>query len=300
MRLRDKDILRLKMMKRYFRAIYSRLFPSKTELYIRADRKLRKFDRERLYRANELSFVPGPSGRGRTPYGEWCHQLGIFQTLMHQHSDRNTPAVVVDIGCGLGKFVPAVLTLPKPVLYIGLDIREGAIDKARNTYNLPNVEFHLVDVNNPFYNANNDKSSPYPVESESATLITALSVWTHLSPSDALYYFKEIERMLKPGGKAIITCFLLGDEYNKRINTLKNTIHDFSVPFEDSTNWYSSVNVEIMEHMVGITPSGVAEKLLENTSLKWLDTLSGFWNGSTGAFYQDILVFEKPLSNNQQ
>jgi predicted SAM-dependent methyltransferase len=44
-------------------------------------------------------------------------------------------------------------------------------------------------------------------------LVTALSVWTHLNEADARFYFKEISRVLKPDGKAIVTFFLLDEQY---------------------------------------------------------------------------------------
>lgn len=280
---------------RFVAAVRSRLRPGEHERYDQADRKLRDFDRTRLYHAKELGLVPGPSGRGRTPYGEWCHQLGIFQSLMHQHSIPNRPTVVVDIGCGLGKFVPAALTLPKPITYIGLDIRQKPLNTARILYPHQNVEFRLVEALNPFYNPENGTTgATYPVEGGSATLVTALSVWTHLSPNDAVHYFKEVERILMPGGRAIITFFVLGDEYQANSNKLSNTIHDFSEPFANSDHWFSSVKVDIPENMVAVTTDGIQEALVGQTSLELLETLPGFWTGSSGVFYQDVVVFEKP------
>jgi ubiquinone/menaquinone biosynthesis C-methylase UbiE len=58
------------------------------------------------------------------------------------------------------------------------------------------------------------KASEYrfPFEPSAFDYVFLTSVFTHMLPADVEHYLREIARVLKPGGHALITYFLLNDE----------------------------------------------------------------------------------------
>ncbi len=95
---------------------------------------------------------------------------------------------VVDIGCGVARMAR---WLPASVETVGIDIDRTAIGWCQK--NLPG-DWRVVDL-----------GQPAPVESGSADLIYACSVITHLREPTARAWMADVARMLKPGGRALIT-----------------------------------------------------------------------------------------------
>jgi ubiquinone/menaquinone biosynthesis C-methylase UbiE len=80
-------------------------------------------------------------------------------------------------------------------------------------FHADNYRFIHFDVANASYAGHqNAQLKNWPVEDKSQDLVTALSVWTHLNETDALFYMKEVRRVLKDDGKAIITFFHLDQD----------------------------------------------------------------------------------------
>ena len=113
-----------------------------------------------------------------------------------------------------------------------------------------------------------------------------------------MFYFKEISRVLKKGGIAIITFFLLDETY---LETLPHRVDQlgryhrtnqlrwvFDKSCLGSTDWFHSKQVKIPEAAVGVTTKGINE-LVEPTQLKWSKTYLGNWKEIPGLFFQDIL-----------
>jgi ribosomal protein L11 methylase PrmA len=84
----------MKLVKKWISKIISELDAA----YIR-------FDKKSVLRASNLELIPGLSGRkvgGKESYGEWCHVVGIFQTLLWLHLPQKTANRILDVGCGQG------------------------------------------------------------------------------------------------------------------------------------------------------------------------------------------------------
>lgn len=192
------------------RQIWDRAYHLLDSLYVPCDRK-------HVRRTRNIRLIPTERNRrgGKHAYSEWAHVIGIFQTLMFLNLHKKQGNTILDIGCGTGLLgIAAEPFLGHDGKYIGLDVIEEDIEFCRGHYSSTNFDFIHFNVNNPAYApAQKGTESKWPFESESFDLATALSVWTHLNEEDALFYFKEVRRVLNPDGIAIVTFFLLDEMY---------------------------------------------------------------------------------------
>ena len=96
---------------------------------------------------------------------------------------------VLDLGCGVGYGSNILADAAREV--VGLDISEEAIEYARKNYTRPNLEFRV------------DNALHCSLESGSFDVVVCLEVIEHLDDYRGL--LGEIRRLLKPGGRAIIS-----------------------------------------------------------------------------------------------
>lgn len=98
---------------------------------------------------------------------------------------------VVEIGCGAGRITRQLAKDFSSVLAI--DVSDAMIEYARARVDGPHVRYELVDA------------VQIPASDESLTAAFSTHVFQHLeSRSDAEAYFREIARVLAPGGTAMI------------------------------------------------------------------------------------------------
>lgn len=277
----------------------NKLFP-----YI--DKLFRDIDKTHIRRTKNIRLIPDYKNRrgGKLSYAEWAHVIGIFQTVMYQTLAKKTGNKILDIGCGTGLLgISSEPFTADGGEYTGIDVMTDDINFCKSHYTLSNYSFVHFDVANPTYASD---QSPilknWPTDDGSQDLVTALSVWTHMSEKDGLFYLKEIHRVLKPGGKAIVTIFLLDDDYkaslpirkdeNGRFHNTNQKEWVFDVSAYGSENWFTTVFAQNPEDVIGITPKGL-DLLLETSGLKLSQYYPGNWKEAPGVFFQDILVLEK-------
>jgi SAM-dependent methyltransferase len=125
---------------------------------------------------------------------------------------------VLDVGCGSGRMaVPLTEYLNSEGLYEGFDISAKAVEWCVQniTSQFPNFHFQVADVHNPSYNST-AKFRPgeyvFPYENNYFDFVFLASVFTHMLPRDMEPYLAQIARVLKPGGRCLITFFLLNPE----------------------------------------------------------------------------------------
>ncbi len=265
-------------------------------------------DKKQIRRARNLRLIPGERYRrrgGKYSYAEWAHVIGIFQTLFHHYLSKHEGNQILDIGSGTGILgIASEPFISNKGKYTGVEIRKEDVDFCREHYVEEHFEHIHFDVDNPYYNdPAKVQSKKWPVSDSSFDLVTALSVWTHLDEKDSLIYFKEIERVLKPSGKAIITFLLLDDHYysglEKRKESKSSNFHSlkphrwvFDQPSYGSSMWFHPEWVKVPEHVIALTEEGL-NHLIRESGLKLIKHYPGNWKDLPGLYFQDVMVFEK-------
>jgi len=124
---------------------------------------------------------------------------------------------VLDIGCGVGRMAyPLAHYLSPSGRYEGFDIDPRFIEVAERRFGqLPNFHFRCVDVSNGLYNrrgALDPATFAFPYPDASLDLAILASVFTHMRPPAVQHYLNELRRVLRPGGRAVASMFLLDGE----------------------------------------------------------------------------------------
>ncbi len=268
------------------------------------DEEFLQYDRKNIRRTRNIRLVPGKANRsgGKSASGEWCHVVGIFQTLMYQMLDNKSGNRILDVGCGTGILgISAEPFVGNNGKYVGIDVNKTFIDFCKKHYKLDNHRFIHHNVRNCFYAVDQpERREKWPFESDSFDLVTALSVWTHLREEEALFYFKEIERVLKPGKKAIVTFFYLNREYYESLEIRQNEIGRYHMTnqqqwvFEkkayDSQHWFHLW--DIPEKAIAVDKQGM-QMLVEHSNLELSNIYNGNWKEIPGIYFQDVLIFQK-------
>jgi len=117
-----------------------------------------------------------------------------FEPIVHAMDRYGLPRAprcpVLDFGCGAGR----VLQYFRPLGFalFGCDVDESAIGYLKRVY--PDVTAHVTGY-----------APPLPYEDGQFAHVFSVSVWTHLPPQLQEPWLKEMKRILRPGGLALLT-----------------------------------------------------------------------------------------------
>jgi SAM-dependent methyltransferase len=158
--------------------------------------------------------------------------LDYFITLCRLKPGEN----VLEVGSGIGRMaIPLTGYLDARGSYTGMDIVAEGVKwcKKKITPRFPNFNFFLSDIYNDQYNPGGRMKAieyRFPIPDNSFDFVFLTSVFTHMLRPDIDHYLEEISRVLRPGGRTLITFFLLNDESLAALQT-KN--HPFKYSYED-------------------------------------------------------------------
>jgi SAM-dependent methyltransferase len=203
---------------------------------------------------------------------------------------------VLDVGCGGGG--PAlVLTqyLSDQGRYEGLDIapRKIAIATKVITVRRPNFRFQVIDVANDYYNPTGTQTADtyrFPFDDATFDVVLMNSVFTHMRPADVANYLRETARVLKPGGRCLISYFLINDEAEQGIASGKS-----GKAFAHHFDGYRADDAEVHERAISYDERAVRE-LYRWAPLRIVEPiLYGSWCGRDAyVSHQDIVIAERP------
>ena len=145
-------------------------------------------------RMGDVISIPGDYqhrvlNTGLAPQRFWHHvkYLEAARWLDPQAGDR-----ILDIGCGSG-VAASLIAQTKGTQVLGIDVKEEAINYARAQFQSPNLNFEVGLVDDlDFEDASIDK-------------IALLEVIEHIYPDQAMKAMREYFRLLKPGGRLVVT-----------------------------------------------------------------------------------------------
>ncbi|HUX66487.1 MAG TPA: class I SAM-dependent methyltransferase [Terriglobales bacterium] len=202
---------------------------------------------------------------------------------------------VLDIGCGVGRIaIPLTTYLDASSAYEGFDITNPQILWCKRCISRrhPNFRFQVADIYNRHYNASGRYPASeyiFPFDDGTFDVAIATSVFTHLNAADAAHYLAETGRVLKPGGRALITFFLLTPDSRQRAGS-----GQASLAFQQfgSDTW--TVDEKDPERAIAF-PEKEISTLYDRCGLEIEGRYYGGWSGRSGSrTYQDILVARKP------
>lgn len=276
--------------------------------YPPVEKLLRSLQGGQMMRTTVLDMIPPPSeregGLGTTAYSEWCYTVGFLQSLIFQTLPEERPLRILDIGCGVGRLYLAARPYLQPDdTFTGIDVSKSFLDICRARYTDPNVTFVHLDASNPYYASHHsDKKLPWPFEDEAFNFMTALSVWTHLNEGDFTFYLKELGRTLAPGGKALVSFFIMDEIYEETRpgrTAAQSTYYPqpasmwiFDQSAYGSENYFHPKWAKVPEFAIGVTKAAFDEAVAD-AGLKVARYFPGCWKEKPGLFFQDFVVFER-------
>ncbi|MEQ8629780.1 MAG: class I SAM-dependent methyltransferase [Ekhidna sp.] len=281
--------------------LYTKL---KVRLIILLDKIFLRYDKGQVLRSQNILMIPQLLRRvgGKISYAEWAHVIGVFQTLICQNT-KESPQIL-DVGCGTGLLgIAAYNSISNGGSYTGIDVSKRDIDYCKSKYPPNNYTFIHLPIHNATYAGNQPKNQlKWDLPDQNFDLVTALSVWTHFNEEDAHFYIKEVSRVLKKDGKAIISFFILDSFYEQFLSgnpKVKRVLHNslsldwtFESKAYDSENWFTTTWAKAPEDAIALNRVGL-DSLLHLSGLKIIEHYPGTWKGFPGLYFQDILVLQK-------
>ena len=174
----------------------------------------------------------------RTRYSYWDYVYNFINSI-------KTSSSLLDLGCGNGKY-----------LGIRNDLDLYALDNCENLIKIVNIKYPSVKT------VISDVTST-SFENNIFDNIISIAVIHHLSSKERrLEMIKEIIRILKPDGRALITAWATEQTETKTLqkSTRISENNDFLIPWEDKKN------KKISQRFYHLFVEGEFEKLLSNFS----------------------------------
>jgi SAM-dependent methyltransferase len=201
---------------------------------------------------------------------------------------------VLDVGCGIGRAAVPLTRYLTTGSYAGFDISRDAIEWCRRniTPAFPRFTFATADIYNSHYNRYGrvrPEEFSFPEPDASCDVVFLSSILTHLAPSAAARYVAETARVLKSGGRAIMTWFLIDDSARERMH--RGAADKYFTPSADG--WWYTENAKDPEAAIAYE-RGVVEHALRDRGLEITRVSLGRWSVHDDALtYQDIIVATK-------
>ncbi len=145
-------------------------------------------------------------------------------------ADLQPDEAVLDVGCGVGRMaVPLTQYLSDRGSYEGFDIVESGITWCQRVISprYPNFQFQRADLYNHYYNPTGQalaNTYRFPYSEDGFNFVFLTSVFTHILPDGIENYLREIHRVLKPGGRVLVTVFLLNSDSLAGLESGRSTL----------------------------------------------------------------------------
>jgi SAM-dependent methyltransferase len=213
---------------------------------------------------------------------------------------------VVDFGCGIGRLAAALLNrLAGHQRVIGIDIIPDVIEFCRSeiTSHYENSEFICIDATNPHYPRSGGGDTEVVTQQavierfrSQVDLVCALSLITHMNEHDIGVFLDHTRQLLRPRGKALVSCYLLDRESRESMHSGRSLIRFGHLP--RAYEHYFATRDDL--DFVAISYEAL-ETMVSSCGLKVDAVVFGNWRGIEPAgmhdlsFRQDCLLIRKPV-----
>lgn len=207
---------------------------------------------------------------------------------------------MLDVGSGVGrKTLPLISYLNEKGSYEGIDIVDQGVKWCAEKYTprFPNFRFQLIDVYNCLYNPqgrNRAKEYQFPFSACDFDFVVMNSVFTHMMVEEVENYLSEVARVLKVGGRCLISFFLLNPESSRLIAEGKSTLdlrHDFGPA--------KAISREMPEDAIGFNEEFVTDLYRRCRLEIHRPVYYGSWCGRENYLsYQDLVLATKMPGDN--
>jgi SAM-dependent methyltransferase len=215
---------------------------------------------------------------------EYFVELGRLQPTDH----------VLDVGSGIGRMAAPLTRVLTSGRYEGFDIVPEGVEWCTRqiTARFPNFRFQLADVHNPAYHPRGTQEASayrFPYADASFDFAFATSVFTHMRPPEVTRYLDELGRVLKPGGRCLLTFFLLSPASLERIAAGRSAID-----FRHEMDGFRTSDRRTPEAAIAL-PEDFVRGLFEQAGLAVEEPIRfGSWSGRPDFLsYQDIVLARK-------
>lgn len=208
---------------------------------------------------------------------------------------------ILDIGCGCGRLATALAATRPDIEYVGIDIVPGLIDFCRKhiTESVPSFDFYVVQQESSLYKSFIEDHD-IPVFADDTfkdghfDVVIATSLFTHTRRDTTQAYFNMANRLLRAGGTMLFSCFAMDEHAQKAIR--HRTTHPFqSGKVETASDGLVEDRYNGELSAIGY-PVTMLEEMLETAGFDGIAGFyRGFWRGSAGHSFQDVVQAPKPL-----
>lgn len=219
--------------------------------------------------------------------------IGAIETSVGIKPDDS----VLEIGCGIGRdAIQLAKRLDAAGRYLGVDIDRASIAWCSKNISkkYPNFRFEYLDIKNERYNPQGAllmSEVCIPLESSTVDVIVAQSVFTHLMRAEIIHYMKEFRRLLKPGGLAFATLFVVNDQILASARTTNLTQWNLTFDHEIEAGCRIN-NPQQINEAVAYTAEALDQMMKEAGLRLARPLLKGSWSGyfPDPEFGQDVAI----------
>jgi SAM-dependent methyltransferase len=199
---------------------------------------------------------------------------------------------VLDVGCGIGPLAIGLIPHLTQGSYEGFDISSEAVAWCRRTFAAyhPRFRFQHANLANTAYNRKGSLRAcdfRFPYADSEFDFAFLGSVCTHLMPDEVAHYLRELARVLRPGGKCVISYYLLHEESLRGIEAGTSFLpFTHSVPGADGNRVVDRANPELaIAH-----PEESVLRMYADAGLRLDEPIrrGGWWHGI--AHQQDVIA----------
>jgi ubiquinone/menaquinone biosynthesis C-methylase UbiE len=201
---------------------------------------------------------------------------------------------VLDIGSGIGRMALPLTKYLTSGNYHGFEAMKVGVDWCQKNISKRHANFHFkhVPLHNDLYNADGIDAATYQFDYPVTTfhMACAISVFTHMIPTELENYLQETAKALKPGGRLVATFFIL-DEETEALMKKNNSSFTFAYNYGD----YWLMDDKVVSANVAYQRPYLLE-MVKKAGFELEHEVKGSWCGREKEIelgYQDVLVLRR-------